>query len=263
MKKKALFFDIDGTLLSEITGEVPESAAKALQQAMENGHLTFINTGRTWCALPELFRRMPFSGYLCGCGTYIQYGDEVLFHRSIPMERADAIVRMLMENNAEMILEGTQDCFVPERTTRFDRLEGTRRYFRGMGLAMERFAGQGGLSYDKFVIYTDEKSNLPAVFEDLSKDMDIMDRRGGFYEVVPKGYSKATAIAEILNRFGLDRDDAYVFGDSSNDLAMFEAVTHAVAMGEHDPVLDAHTEFVTRTVEEDGIAWAMKHYGLI
>lgn len=262
-KKKALFFDIDGTILSEITGEVPKSAVQALRQAMDKGHLTFINTGRTWCALPEIIRQMPFSGYLCGCGTYIQYGDEVLFQRSIPMERADAIVRMLRENHSDMILEGTQDCFVPERRTRFDRLEGTRRYFRGLGLGMERYTEQGGLEYDKFVFYTDEKSNLPAIFEDLSRDMEIMDRREGFYEVVPKGYSKATAIDYILRHFKMNRDDAYVFGDSSNDLSMFEAVTHAVAMGAHDPVLDAHTEFVTRTVEEDGLAYAMKHYGLI
>ena len=31
----------------------------------------------------------------------------------------------------------------------------------------------------------------------------------------------------------------------------------------HDPVLDPYAEFVTKTVEEDGIAFAMEHYGLI
>lgn len=67
----------------------------------------------------------------------------------------------------------------------------------------------------------------------------------------------------MLNRLNLPDECAYVFGDSSNDLPMFEFAVHAVAMGEHDPVLDAHTEFVTRAVEEDGIAHAMEHYGLI
>lgn len=33
--------------------------------------------------------------------------------------------------------------------------------------------------------------------------------------------------------------------------------------GNHDPVLDPYAEFVTKTVEEDGIAFAMEHYGLI
>lgn len=263
MKRKALFFDIDGTLLSEVTGEVPASALSALERAAERGHLTFINTGRTWCALPVEFKRMPFSGYVCGCGTYIQFGDEILLKRSIPVSRGDEIVKVLSDNWSDMILEGTEDCFLPERHSRFNSLEGTRRYFRKMGLGVERYADQGGCEFDKFVFYTDALTNTDVIVENLSKDMDLMDRRGGFYEAAPKGYSKGTGIAHVLQHFHLDREDAYVFGDSSNDLTMFEAVPHAVAMGKHDPVLEPYTEFVTRTVEENGLEYAMEHYGLI
>ena len=45
--KKILFFDIDGTLISETSGEIPESTKTALKKAQENGHITIINTGRT------------------------------------------------------------------------------------------------------------------------------------------------------------------------------------------------------------------------
>ena len=47
MEKSVLFFDIDGTLLSEKTGEMPQSAVRAVQLAKKAGHLLFINTGRT------------------------------------------------------------------------------------------------------------------------------------------------------------------------------------------------------------------------
>ena len=47
-KTKALFYDIDGTLLSEKTGRVPESAVQALKEARAKGHLVFINTGRVY-----------------------------------------------------------------------------------------------------------------------------------------------------------------------------------------------------------------------
>ena len=50
----ALFFDIDGTILSEITHKIPESALEALHKAQENGHKTFINTGRTICSVPPM-----------------------------------------------------------------------------------------------------------------------------------------------------------------------------------------------------------------
>ena len=54
-----------------------------------------------------------------------------------------------------------------------------------------------------------------------------------------------------------------MFGDSSDDLAMFEYADHAMAMGALAAVLEPYAEYVTKTVEEDGIAHAMRHYGLI
>ena len=60
----------------------------------------------------------------------------------------------------------------------------------------------------------------------------------------------------------MTRDQSYVFGDSSNDLAMFQHAGQR-RMGAHDQVLEPYTEFVTKTVEEDGIAYAMKKYGPI
>ena len=52
MKKAALFFDIDGTILSEETKEIPKSAIEALLEVKKKGHLLFINTGRTMCSIP-------------------------------------------------------------------------------------------------------------------------------------------------------------------------------------------------------------------
>ena len=38
---------------------------------------------------------------------------------------------------------------------------------------------------------------------------------------------------------------------------------HTIALGKHDEILDPYTEYVTDTVERDGVAKAMEHYGLI
>ena len=48
MERAALFLDIDGTILSEITKEIPQSALDAMRAAKRAGHLLFINTGRTF-----------------------------------------------------------------------------------------------------------------------------------------------------------------------------------------------------------------------
>ena len=43
--RKYLFFDIDGTLLSDVTHTVPQSAIEAIKKAKENGHHCFLCTG--------------------------------------------------------------------------------------------------------------------------------------------------------------------------------------------------------------------------
>ena len=54
MKRKALFFDIDGTLLVDASKELPKSAAAAITEARRAGHLIFINSGRTRCLMKDV-----------------------------------------------------------------------------------------------------------------------------------------------------------------------------------------------------------------
>ena len=91
----------------------------------------------------------------------------------------------------------------------------------------------------------------------------MIDRGNDFWECVPKGHSKATAIKMVLDACGIEPKNAYVFGDSTNDLAMFAFAENAVLMGKHDRELEEYATFVTKTVEEDGIAYAMKALGII
>lgn len=264
MNKKAFFFDIDGTLLSEITREIPESAKRAVRELTDRGHLAFVNTGRSICSIPPEIKQMPFSGFLCGCGTYIFYNYEELFCRHISRERGLEIIRLIQECHADPIMEGTEDCYFPRKQSRFSALEMTRHSLARNGLGKEVFVEDKSFIYDKFIFFADEKSDLKRIMENLDQDMEVMSREDiGFYEVVPKDCSKATSIDFVLRHFNIPMEDAYVFGDSSNDLSMFQSVNHAVAMKAHDPVLDPYAEYVTGTVEEDGIMHALKHYGIL
>ena len=82
--RKLLFFDIDKTLLTPYPWTVPDSAKQALKEARYNGHLLFINSGRTYTMIPEIIKEMGFDGYVCGCGSQIYMNEELLFSSSIP-----------------------------------------------------------------------------------------------------------------------------------------------------------------------------------
>lgn len=263
MERSVLFFDIDGTVLSEITRQVPESAVRAFKAAQEEGHLLFINTGRTACCVPPTIRKYRFDGYLCGCGTNISYKEEELFYSSIDRKRGKAIIDKLLECGMTGIAEARDDVYFPERVTQYDGLEGFRRSLRERGIGVEQPLERENFTYDKMFIYENEKSDLKSFLAFIEEDMNAIDRGDGAYEVIQKRYSKGTACEQVLKLLGIPKERAYVFGDSSNDLDMFRFADHAVAMGKHADVLEPYTEFVTKTVEEDGLAYAMKHYGLI
>mgnify|MGYP003552179450 CR=1 FL=1 len=85
--------------------------------------------------------------------------------------------------------------------------------------------------------------------------------RGG--EITAKGITKATGIATVLDMYGADLSDSYVFGDSSNDLEMIRLCPNSTAMGNGTEEVKNAADFVTSHCDEDGIARALKHYGLI
>ena len=78
--RKILFFDIDGTLTSEIDGSIPESAVYAIRAARANGNLMFINTGRCFQNVEQRFRDVGFDGFVCGCGTDIYCDGAEILH---------------------------------------------------------------------------------------------------------------------------------------------------------------------------------------
>ena len=90
------FFDIDGTLRSFETHEVPASAREALARLRGRGAKVIIATGRDRRSLPPL-EGLTFDGYILVNGGYCLTTDgEVLAERPIPMEILDRMLHVGM-----------------------------------------------------------------------------------------------------------------------------------------------------------------------
>ena len=103
-RNKALFFDIDGTLLSEKTVLVPDSAKQAIKEARKRGHLVFINTGRVYPHTRDIRSEIETDGCLCGCGTYVIAEGRVLYCYQIPHERGLQIKKRQMDKGKTELL---------------------------------------------------------------------------------------------------------------------------------------------------------------
>jgi hypothetical protein len=261
--RKALFFDIDGTLFSEVNRNVPESAKQAVAKARKKGHLVFINTGRPYSLIGSIKQMIEVDGFCCGCGTRVVVGNEVLFSATIPHEQGKKIKNIIVEHNMDGLLEGTESCYVRKGRSRLLGIEKIKENLSKEGNLSEFGWDKDCYDFDKFCVMADEESNLAGFSKALGLDFQIINRGGGFYECVPEGYSKATAIELVLKHYEIALEDAYVFGDSTNDLSMFEYAKNSILMGHHDVELEPYASFFTKNVEEDGVAYAMEKLGLI
>ena len=127
----------------------------------------------------------------------------------------------------------------------------------------EKWQQEETLAFDKFTLWFNEHSDIDGFKSKYEKQFDFIRRASDFYEVVPKGYSKATGIERMCRETGVEQRHTMGFGDSTNDLPMLDYTAVSVAMGNSDPVLFDRVDYVTASVKEDGIEKALYKYNMI
>ncbi|NOW34989.1 HAD hydrolase family protein [Clostridium beijerinckii] len=113
MEKKAVFFDIDGTLYNHEVG-VPKSTIKGIRQLRENGHLAFISTGRARAMISQDLIDIGFDGILASCGCYVEYDGNVVYNIDLEKQIADNAISALKNNKVFCILEGQDYLYMDE-----------------------------------------------------------------------------------------------------------------------------------------------------
>lgn len=262
-ERKIAFFDLDGTITSERDGTIPSSAIEAIRRAKEQGHLLFVNSGRTYCAIEPRFKDIGFDGYVCGCGTNIFYGEEELLRISQTREVTSELIHQARKTDVDLALESKTDInFDLSRELHHPDAKRIYEYYIKNRIPMSSDIESENYICDKFVIWFERESQLTEFREVSDQYFECIDRGGNFREFVPLGYSKASGIQYLLDYFTLKDEQAYAFGDSNNDLSMLTYVKHSVAMGNAEPEeLKNMTSFVTKNASEDGIYFALEQLG--
>ena len=255
--KKAFFFDYDGTLVDNETKVIPSSAVKALQELRRQGHLLFVNTGRTKGILDPQIYDVPWDGMILGCGTYIVYHDEVLLDKEISKEQYDKVATLIDRYDGEAFFEGKEHLYLSEPITRKDLLRMIERYRRNQCSVLP--ASAKDKSFSKLFVCMEDPTKKEAFHQEVAELFTFIDRGGARCELVPKGYSKATGIQLICDHLHINQKDCYVFGDSNNDLPMFEYISNSILIGGENPELGDRVMYVSEDANHDGIEQALRY----
>lgn len=266
MKKKAVFFDIDGTLWDEKM-HIEESTKEAIRKLKENGHLAFLCSGRSRSSIQaQHLLELGFDGIIAACGNYVEMNGEVIYDNVMTTETANWVAKTLADCRLPSVLEGPYDCWID--TEGFEEDPYVDYLFALLGENAHPIRN----SQKDFLIEKCSFDNFP--YSEYAKAKEILGEKFDFIEhsserdfhvveMIPKGTSKATGIEWVRKYLGLAHDDIYAVGDSVNDLDMLKYVSHSIAMGNGVDAIKEICEYVTKRINEGGIYHAMEYYGLI
>ena len=259
---KAIFFDIDGTLVSFQTHTIPASTIEALTLAHQQGIQIFIATGRPTLIinnLGELQSRGLIDGYITMNGGYCYVGDELVYKSCIPEPDVQTIARFCQERNYPCIFVGEHDASVCQPD---DML----RYVFYQHLGVKEFPVEDfdkAIQRDVYQITSffnpeQEKELLPHV-----GNCEFGRWHPAFVDITAKSNTKQKGIDKFIERFGFKLEETMAFGDGGNDMGMLRHAGIGVAMGNATDEVKAAADYVTTSVDEDGIYRALKHFGVI
>ncbi|MBQ8769915.1 MAG: Cof-type HAD-IIB family hydrolase [Bacteroides sp.] len=259
---KALFFDIDGTLVSFQTHVIPASTIEALTLAHQKGIQIFIATGRPNLIinnLGELQSRGLIDGYITMNGGYCFVGDEIIYKSPIPETDVKTMARISQERGYACIFVGEQEAWVCQAN------EALRQVFYNF-LGVEAFPEVDFEEAIRHEMY--QMTPFFSAEDELTIAPQMPESEFGrwyhsFVDITAKGNTKQNGIDQFIKRFGFKLEETMAFGDGGNDIGMLRHAGIGIAMGNANDEVKAAADYVTASVDEDGIFKALKHFEVI
>lgn len=273
---KAIFVDMDGTLLGKSQVAVSARNMAALQAALDKGIHVIPCTGRVYDMLPpQLLTQQGLRYFVTGHGARVYDRDlnTSIYEDLIPAEQAARILELLEGKGLynEIAAEGTiyleksvadnlDISLVPEhhiwyvRDNCYTAVEKPSAYFRDNGIGVE-----------KMNIYNIPAALQQQVFDDITATGFIRHTRGAAgpnLEFSAKSKDKAKAMDVLLAELGLDYKDCFAIGDSSTDFDVIKACGIGVAMGNAPEDIKAVAGYITAHNTDDGFALALEKFVL-
>ena len=279
MEVKAVFFDIDGTLVND-SKSVLKSTKEAIKIVKDQGVLVGVATGRGPFFVKELMDDLDLDFAVTYNGQYIFNKDRVLFASPIDKGSLRQIISYAKENQKEIAMGTRQDVvgsrimsfglsplsqlvsrFVPKFLTRTISNSFNRMVSKAVPQKEEDLLDLINQPiYQVLMLMTPEESEQAATTLNHLK----FTRSNPFAaDIINQGNSKLEGIRRVGKEYGFDLNQVMAFGDSDNDLEMLAGVGMSVAMGNGSSSVKEVAKHITTSNQEGGIHKALEYFGVL
>lgn len=268
-KTKALFLDLDGTLLND-QKEITPGNRSAIEKALAAGHRVVITTGRPLVSAIEQARRLDLTGpgcYLIAFNGGIIYdlgAKKVIFEKNVPLELVQAVFDEANRRGLHIQTYDERQVLVEPRCDD----EAVRRYCSIILMTYLVVPSVAALIREPAkMLLIDFQNKAPLedfrqwVLERYGDKLDSFFSCEQYLEVIPRGMSKGNALLQLTGLLGIPQQNTVAAGDAANDLSMIEAAGVGVAMcNGTEEVKAAADTITTRDNNHDGIAEVIEKY---
>lgn len=257
---KAIFFDIDGTLLSHTSKSVPDSTKQALHLLKEKGIYTFIATGRHISEMRDLpLDDLEFEGYITLNGQYC-YNTQGLIY-DLPIHSLD------IQNIIHDIDLQPFPCIFVEKDLMYMNYhnEAVKIVQDSISTALPDINDlHRGLTHHIYQVipYDVTEDNEDKILKRMPHCKKTRWHELAI-DIIPETGGKKNGILKVLEHYHILPEECMAFGDGANDIDMFEVVGLSIAMGNANQEVQAFADEVTDDIDHDGIYHALKKHKII
>ncbi|MDS0526726.1 HAD family hydrolase [Clostridium sp. SHJSY1] len=258
--KKAVFFDIDGTLLDCLNGiaDITPRVKNAIRALQAKGNYVFVASGRPYAFLNEALYNFGFDGFVLNNGAYVKVKEKCIYKESIKKDFIKELIYNFERLNIEYSLLGEKYSYIK------DDYEKLHSFYDCYSIGKKYL--EGNYNYEELDIYKIEllckdKEGIEYCTSLGNEEYNyIHDEKHGYFEIYSKTNSKASGILKVLDYLNIPLENSYAFGDGKNDIEMLSTVGCGIAMGNADNYVKSYAKKVTDTVQNDGVALEIEKY---
>ena len=246
MKYKALFLDVDGTIVVHGSKSLPSFAvSKAIAQCKDAGIIVSLATSRPLDISLPIIEHLSLSGLCVVCGG-VQIYD--------PQKKKVILETLLQKIAVPNVYAVARN--IHKRIGIYDGID--YKEYRG-GIIPERVYS---LYFEKIV-----PRDSPGIIKQLQQvpgvtvhRMDSWNKKFDWIDIQSTEATKLHGIVEVGNILGIQPHEMIGVGDGYNDFPLLMACGLKIAMGNAVPELKAIADFIAPSVEEDGVATVIEKF---
>lgn len=228
---KFIASDVDGTLLPRGENKINQEVFDVINKVSDMGVHVVIASGRPYCELKHLFEPvMDKIALVCSDGALTVYHGKNVYKTCMDRDKAEELLYDVeMKPDCEFLVYGEFIAYMKPKEESYD-LKIRETCFNNVNV-INTFKNIGE-DYLKIGIYN--KKGISCV-EDYflgkwSKDFEVIYSANEWLEFTAPGVNKSVGITELMKMFGVSKEEAIAFGDSYNDIGMFNTVGRGYAM---------------------------------